>query len=140
MLQKLRDWTSLVRDLGIILGIPALLAVGVQLYDLQVSALREQKAIIEERNKLLRETQYDRALSVIRAQKKLFEMEREQLQAQLVEARQGNLQDQEKISELERKLNELESVSKALRQFRIETTDEGEIRIFTESANIGVRG
>lgn len=140
MLQKLKVWTGVVRDLGLILGMPALVAIGMQLYDLQLGALEEQKAIIEERNKLLQETQYDRALGLIRAQKELFEMEREQLQAQLQEARRDTQQGSAKINDLERQLNELESATKAIGQFRIERNDGGGYRITTPNATIGVRG
>lgn len=140
MLQKFKDWASFLRDIGLIIGMPTVVVVGLQLYELQVDALEQQKAVIEERNKLLQETQYDRALDIIRAQKELFDLERQQLEGQLASARQSTVRDQEKIAGLERKLNEVESVTKALGQFSITTTDEGRVLISTPVATIGIRG
>ena len=140
MLQRFKDWASFLRDVGLIIGMPTVVVVGIQLYELQVDALEQQKAIIEERNKLLQETQYDRALDIIRAQKELFDLERQQLEAQLASARQGTEQDKEKIAGLESKLNELKSVTKALGQFNVTTSDEGRVLISTPVGTIGIRG
>jgi chromosome segregation ATPase len=81
---------ALVRDLGVILGIPAVLAVGLKLYDLQTKALEAQvKATesqvkaVEAQNALLKETQYDRAISLLKSQKELFENERSSLEQQV---------------------------------------------------------
>lgn len=140
MLQQLKDWAGFIRDLGLIIGMPAMVVVGVQLYELQLDALEQQKAVIEERNKLLEETQYDRALNLIRAQKDLFALEREQLEAQLATARQAAEQDRGKITELERELGELESAAKVIQKFSLEATEGGGFRIVTPTASIGVRG
>jgi hypothetical protein len=140
MLQQLKDWASFFRDLGLIIGIPVLITVGVQLYGLQVSALKEQKEVIEERNKLLKETQYDRALDIIRAQKGLFDIEREQLQKQVLDTRQSSQHDQEKIVGLEKKLRDLEDAAKLFSQFKIGRDADGNVTISTSSATLGIRG
>lgn len=140
MLQQIRDWAGFLRDIGLIVGMPTLVVVGVQLYGLQVDALEQQKAVIEERNRLLEETQYDRALDLIRSQKELFEMERGQLQAELAEARRAAQQDQAKIAGLEEQLSELESAAKVFDRLKVERTPEGGIKVTTPTAQIGVRG
>jgi competence protein ComGC len=101
---------SLIRDLGVILGIPLLLVVGFNLWDIQEkayeaqgkaneaqislleaqnNALKEaheaQSKALEDEISFLKETQYDRALALIEAQKKIFEMERAQLQHRIAE-------------------------------------------------------
>ena len=140
MFQQLKDWAGFLRDLGLIIGMPTIMVVGIQLYELQLNALEQQKAVVEERNKLLKETQYDRALSIIRAQKELFVLEREQLEMQLAAARQTAEQDREKIVGLERQLSELESARKVFETFKFEPTAEGGIIITTPATTIGVRG
>jgi hypothetical protein len=78
---------TFLRDIVVLLGMPALVVVGIQLYDLQIKSLEAQhKAIesqvkaVEAQNGLLKETQYDRALAIIRAQKDVFVIEREELE------------------------------------------------------------
>lgn len=58
----------MLRDIGIVLGVPTLIAVGSQYYEMQLSALRDQ-------NELLKETQFDRARDLLKAQKELYESE-----------------------------------------------------------------
>jgi hypothetical protein len=81
---------SLVRDIGMILGIPVVLTVGLKLYDIQTQALEAQvKAgeshikVVEAQNVLLKETQYDRAVALLKGQKEAFELERNTLEQQI---------------------------------------------------------
>ena len=140
MLQQLKDWAGFIRDLGLIIGVPTLIIVGTQLYELQVAALKEQKEVLKERNDLLKDTQYDRARDIIRAQKELFDMEREQLQKQISDARQGNQHEQDKIAELEKQVRDRENLVKALNGVRVQQSPDGGVILTTPTANIGIRG
>ncbi|MGH9891102.1 MAG: hypothetical protein ACREA0_03795 [bacterium] len=96
------EWVSLIRDIGVILGVPGLIWLGVKLYNLQLASLRE-------RNEVLAETQYDRALAQIRSQRELFEMERIELAERLAELR-GSLSDKDsEISSLKGRLAKVDS-------------------------------
>ena len=67
---------SFVRDLGLILGIPVLIGIGVKLYNQQIE-------ILKARNELLKETQYDRAVTLLKSQKEVFLIERSDLENKL---------------------------------------------------------
>lgn len=69
MFEKIERLAKLLRDIGIILGIPLILIVGSNLYSTQIEVLKAQ-------NELLKQTQYDKAQSIVEAQKKLIEHER----------------------------------------------------------------
>jgi hypothetical protein len=117
---------SLVRDIGVILGVPVLLTIGVKLYDLQTKALEDQiKAneaqikSVEAQNSLLKETQYDRALALLKSQKEVFLMERNSLEKQIADLQTPKRQVEEinteqrlieaaAIKELTAKLSEVE--------------------------------
>src|SRR3954453_5467092 len=77
-LARVMGIASLVRDIGVILGFPVLLTIGVKLYDLQTKGLEAQiKAnevqlkAVEAQDSLLKETQYNRALALLKSQKDL---------------------------------------------------------------------
>lgn len=67
-MDHIERWAKLIRDVGIILGIPVIIVIASNLYSAQLGALKEQ-------NELLKQTQYDKALSLIEAQQKLSEHE-----------------------------------------------------------------
>lgn len=69
-MEKIERIAKLLRDVGIIIGIPIIIVTAGNLYFAQISALKEQ-------NEFLKQTQYDKALSVIEAQKKLTAHERQ---------------------------------------------------------------
>ena len=89
-LDRARAWTGLVRDLGVIVGVPAIITVGVQLYELQGRAseaqlkaseaqlrvIESQVKVVNAQNTALRDTQDDKALALITSQKALFDQER----------------------------------------------------------------
>jgi hypothetical protein len=77
--ERISKIVSFVRDIALLLGVPALIVVGIRLYDLQIKALEAQVKAVEAQNNLLRETQYDRALSIIKAQKDVYPIERDTL-------------------------------------------------------------
>jgi hypothetical protein len=95
-LGRARVWAALVRDIGVILGVPIVIGVGVALYDLQDKAsqaqvkaneaqnkvLESQVKLMEHQNTALKDTQYDRALALLNSQKELFAKERESYDTQ----------------------------------------------------------
>lgn len=100
-------WAALLRDVGIVIGLPALIAVGAKLYQLQVRAA-------EARHQVLAETQYDKALSVIRAQKELFTLERDGLEQRIAHL-QGSLVAKEgEIGSLSERLSDVNRSVQAL--------------------------
>ena len=73
LLNRVTSIAALARDVGVILGSPVLLTVGMKLYDLQTKGLEAQMKGVEAQNEVLKLTQYDRALAMMKAQNELFE-------------------------------------------------------------------
>ncbi len=71
-MSKIHEWIKLIRDIGLILGVPTIIGIGMSLHNKQVDALKAQLALAES-------TRYDRALSIIEAQKKLHSLEFEEV-------------------------------------------------------------
>jgi len=61
MVSGIEQWAELIRDIGVIIGIPTLIVIGMKIY-------RARIEVLTERIEVLRETSYDRALNVIRSQ------------------------------------------------------------------------
>ncbi len=101
-LLKIKQWIEVVRDIGLIIGVPALIVIGAGLYERQIDALKAE-------NKLLQKTQYDRAWVQIESQKKLFENEREMLLSRIDEEVDADLSKGEEIVRI---INELDEVNK----------------------------
>ena len=73
MFDKIIKWVKFLRDVGILLGFPILIYLGMQLHDTEVSALKAQV-------NYLKELQYDKAVTLIQAKDITTELEKEQLQ------------------------------------------------------------
>lgn len=97
---QIKDWAELVRDVGLILGIPVVIGVAMKLYVQQIK-------ILKERAELLKETQYDRALSVIKSQRQLYELERQSLNASIEELESSLSKSTEALSEKENETTRL---------------------------------
>jgi multidrug resistance efflux pump len=96
-------WAALIRDLGLIIGMPVIIEVGMHLYKLQEKAsdaqikaaeaqakvIEKQVAVVEAQNTALKDTQYDKALALLKSQKELFDQERTRFQSQLVETQKN---------------------------------------------------
>ena len=67
MINKIHKFAALIRDIGLIVGIPIIVLIAFHLYNIQVAALKEQ-------NEILKITQYDKALNLIESQKKYLNM------------------------------------------------------------------
>ena len=72
---RIQRWAALLRDIGVILGIPSILYIAIQLYGFQLQGMQAQIAALKEQNETLRERQYDRAATIIKSQKELSEIE-----------------------------------------------------------------
>lgn len=80
MLHTVQKSAALLRDVGVIIGVPAILYIGSQLYGLQQQGLQAQIAALEKQIDLLKEQQYDRAATVLKAQKDVSEAELDAIQ------------------------------------------------------------
>jgi len=109
VLSRVSSIAALVRDVGVILGIPVVLTVGIKLYDLQTKALESQMKAVEAQNEVLKQTQYDRALAMIRSQRELFENERASLQKQVVDLSTSGKDRGEEIAKLQQRISALDS-------------------------------
>lgn len=106
MLERLKDIASLVRDIGVIVGVPTVVAVGVNLYGIQKDSLEHQVRanesqikLLEAQSAFLKETQFDRAAALIKGQKQIYEIERQNME-----------KDRDEFKRLsEKKIFELES-------------------------------
>jgi SMC interacting uncharacterized protein involved in chromosome segregation len=100
-------WAKLIRDLGLIIGVPILIAIGVKLHDQQTAALKAQNDVLKTQNALLRETSYDRALNIIESQKKLYEQDRTNYESQIQILQQSGESKQIEIKKLQGQLAEV---------------------------------
>ena len=87
MLERAKEITTLIRDIGLILGIPTIIAVGLQIQDMQDKAVEQQIRAAEAQTKVLeqqlaqmRDTQFDRVSALIRGQRETYEAERALIQ------------------------------------------------------------
>jgi septal ring factor EnvC (AmiA/AmiB activator) len=108
VLAKISSIAALVRDVGVILGIPVVLTVGIKLYDLQTKALEAQMEAVKQQNEVLRQTQYDRALAMIKSQRELFENERTSLQKQVADLSTSDKDKGNEIGQLQKRIAELD--------------------------------
>jgi SMC interacting uncharacterized protein involved in chromosome segregation len=100
-------WAKLIRDLGLIIGVPILIAIGVNLHDQQTAALKAQNEALAAQNALLKETSYDRALDIIEAQKKLSERERTNYESEIQTLQQSGDSKEQQIAKLQSQLSEV---------------------------------
>jgi multidrug efflux pump subunit AcrA (membrane-fusion protein) len=117
MFERTKDIAGLVRDIGVIVGVPVIITVGIFLYDLQSKSLEQQAKALEQQvksneaqiktleaqNNLLKETQYDRALAIIKSQKEVYEIDRARLEKEIAVLRISN---DERVKTLEAQFEE----------------------------------
>jgi len=80
MIEKIQKTTAVLRDIGVIIGIPSILYVGSQLYEFQQKSTQAHIGALKEQIELLKERQYDRAATILKAQKEVSEAELETIQ------------------------------------------------------------
>lgn len=100
-LLKIKQWIEVIRDIGLIIGIPALFVIGAGLYERQIDALKAEK-------KLLKLSQYDRAWTQLENQKNLFESERENFESRIKEYKNADQLKIEEIIQLKAMMTKLE--------------------------------
>ncbi len=118
---KIWMWASFARDIGIILGVPIIIAIVYKLFRYHINIIKSQvetlktsnevlkqmqeKQIntLEAENKLLKETQYDKALAIIEAQKKLHKIERDTLEKEMSLL----ISEKAKLEEINKKMSEV---------------------------------
>lgn len=116
-LNEIMQWVSFVRDLGLILGIPVLIGIGVKLYNQQID-------ILKARNELLKETQYDRAVTLLKSQKEVFLIERSDLENKLSTLESVLSEKDAKLSEILRALEALQEATRNVLANAIELNEE----------------
>jgi len=70
MLRRVKEIAGLLRDFGFIIGIPAIVSIGLNIYDLQNKAHETEIKALETQNTVLKETQFDRAVALIKRAKR----------------------------------------------------------------------
>ena len=93
-------YAALLRDIGVVLGVPTLIVVALRLHAQHVASLQAQ---ID----LAKSTQYDRALAIIEAQKKVFVIERELLEKSATEFQKKGAEYEGEVSRLQSKIRDL---------------------------------
>ena len=106
-MSEIMQWASFLRDIGLILGIPSLIGVGMKLYNQQIE-------ILKARNELLKETQYDRAVSLLESQKKAFLMEREALDKRITDLEREKTESVTELAEIKREIADITSELKSI--------------------------
>jgi len=109
-INEIKQITGLIRDIGLIIGIPFISIIFFKLYNQYI-------LILKEKNEFLKETQFDRALQLIKSQKELYEIERSGLEQDINVLKSAIDIKENKIVELQntRKLNEINESSILLR-------------------------
>jgi hypothetical protein len=110
-------WVSFVRDLGLIVGVPVLIGVGMKLYTQQIELLKA-------RNELLKETQYDRAVTLLKSQKETFLIERSDLENKLTAAAELLSKKDAELSQVVQALTGLHDAARAVIDGAIELNGE----------------
>jgi hypothetical protein len=104
MLERIKTCASIIRDVGIIIGIVPLIYVGMSLYDIQYKAFEQQIKAPEAQNNVLKETQFGRAFALIEGQKKLYETEKDVLEKKIASMLKAGKAGEERISILQAQL------------------------------------
>ena len=99
-LLKIKQWIEVLRDIGLIIGIPTIIVIGVGLYERQIDVLKAE-------NELLKQSQYDRAWKLIDSQKRLFENERDMLVSQIAEVEKTGQLKSDQIIHLKNRLGKV---------------------------------
>jgi hypothetical protein len=95
MIERVQKTAAVLRDIGVIIGVPGILYLSSQLYGLQQQSMQAQIGALKEQIELLKERQYDRAATILRAQKEVSEAELDVIQRSInmIGGTQFNLRD-----------------------------------------------
>ena|ERR1700733_5590220 len=98
MFERVRGIASFLRDVGLILGVPAVVSLGLSIYELQNKAHETEIKALEAQNTVLKETQFDRAVALIKAQKEAYELDKENTTTQIARLREQLAESNNKFS------------------------------------------
>ena len=96
-LLKVKQLIEVFRDIGLIIGVPTIIIIGIGLYERQIDVLKAE-------NELLKKSQYDRAWALIDSQKKIFENERDLLVSKIANVEKSEQSKNAEIAQLNNKL------------------------------------
>jgi hypothetical protein len=116
--RAIERWARIIRDIGLIVGVPSIVTVGIFLYNQEAAALKARSEALEAQNNFLKETQYDRAAALLEGQKKDYEFERERLRKELDKAKQEGSASEEKAKQLQEQLTEISAKIQAFETSR----------------------
>lgn len=107
LLSNIEQLAGIIRDFGLIIGLPIFFTIIVKLYKHQISILKQQIDVLKQENEVLKSMQYDQALQKIKALRELYEEEIKDR-----EERIGELQKlgKERQNELDLNLKELSNL------------------------------
>ena len=74
---EIERWVRFIRDVAIVLGIPALIVVAINLNKLQKDILKKEKESLEINSKLLEQAQYTEGSKQLKALKNLLSIDKE---------------------------------------------------------------
>ena len=83
MIERIQKSAALVRDVGLIVGVPSIIYVCSQLYGLQQQSMQAQIGALNEQIEVVKERQYERAATVLKAQKEVSERELDAIQGSI---------------------------------------------------------
>lgn len=75
MIGKIKATAALIREIGVIVGLPALIYVAFQMHELQQESHQAQVASLEAQIEILKEQQYPRAAAAFNSQREMSENE-----------------------------------------------------------------
>jgi hypothetical protein len=111
----LRQVLEILRDLGIILGIPMLIGLLLRMTKLRVDILKDQmdslKQTYQAEIEFLKQTQYPNMLIILEAQEKLYKKELEQLRQQRQELQVASAPDSQRERSIEK---DIENIGQSL--------------------------
>ena len=105
-MEKVQQWVSLLRDIGLLIGVPILIVVGMELYGLQIKALEKQISMLELEKKSLEKFTFDNAYNLIDSQEKLFLKEKKLVTKSLADLLDNNELQKERLDIVIAKVNE----------------------------------
>jgi hypothetical protein len=137
IISNIQEISGLIRDIGLIFGVPSIFLIILKLYNQYVLTLKEQNAF-------LKETQYDKALQLIQSEKKLHEIEMSKLEIRIKELKSNLLEkdqiindnlENDKIRRIKNNENTL-LIKERLKQVRIEEINLDKKKKIIEDLNI----
>jgi len=119
----IQEYARVARDVIVILGIPALFAVGKWLYNQRISSLNDQIALLEQQVEQGKTLRFDNAWTVIEGQKAVYQTEIEQKEKQIKALGMEHGKKDEEIKGLQDEISGLRQKTLALENARAAITE-----------------